>query len=130
MIAKGEFEVKLTPQADDDFEAGRMTIDKTYHGDLESVGKGQMLSVQTGVQGSAGYVAIEHVTGKLQGRSGSFVLQHSGIMDRGASALTVSVVPDSGSGELSGLTGKLNIIISEEKHFYELTYSIDTNPSD
>ena len=124
MTAKGEFEVSLTPQADGDFKAGRSTVDKKYYGDLKGFGKGQMLSIRTDVQGSAGYVAIEHVTGTLNGRSGSFTLQHSGIMNRGASKLTVLVVPDSGSGELSGLSGEMTINISKGKHYYEFTYTI------
>jgi len=126
MTVKGEFEVSLMPQSDGDFEAGRTTIDKKYFGDLKGIGKGQMLNVRTSVQGSAGYVAIEHVTGTLNGRLGSFTLQHSGIMNRGASKLAISVVPDSGTGELSGLSGEMNIIISEGKHYYEFTYTLSS----
>lgn len=125
MIATGEFEVRLVPQVDTDFEAGRSTLDKTYHGELTGSGRGQMLSVRTDVEGSAGYVAIEHVTATLAGRSGTFALQHSGTLNRGASTLTVSVVPDSGTGELSGISGEMAINISEGKHYYQLTYSFD-----
>ena len=130
MTIKGEFEISMIPQEDGDFEAGRSTLDKKYYGDLEGTGKGQMLSVRTSVEGSAGYVVIEHVTGTLSGRSGSFTLQHSGIMNRGESKLTISVVPDSGTDELSGLSGDMNIIITEGKHYYEFTYTLDSNSND
>ncbi|HZF40896.1 MAG TPA: DUF3224 domain-containing protein, partial [Blastocatellia bacterium] len=107
--ARGTFEVKLTPQDDKDATLGRMTIDKKFHGDLEGVSKGQMLAASTAVEGSAGYVAIERVSGTLHGLSGSFALQHSGTMTRGATQLTITVVPDSGTEQLEGLAGKLTI---------------------
>src|SRR4051794_13256902 len=116
--AAGTFEVKLTPQATDDPTLARLTIEKQFHGDLEGTSKGQMLSAATDVKGSAGYVAIERVTGTLQRRSGTFVLQHSGTMTRGAPQLSVTVVPDSGTGELAGLEGKLDIQIEGGKHSY------------
>jgi len=124
--ASGTFEVKLAPQTDDGAEAGvgRMTIDKQFHGDVEGTSKGQMLSAMGSIKGSAGYVAMERVTGKLKGRSGSFVLQHSGTMTRGEPQLLVSVVPDSGTGELVGLTGTLTIKIAEGKHSYEFDYTL------
>jgi hypothetical protein len=126
--ATGTFEVKLSPQAPEDGAAGaavgRMLIDKQFHGDLEATSKGQMLAAGTAVQGSAGYVAIEHVSGSLAGRTGTFVLQHSGTMDRGTPQLSVTVVPDSGTGELAGLTGKMNIIVAEGKHSYEFDYTL------
>ena len=103
MHAKGTFDVKLLPLADAHAEAaglGRMSIDKQFHGDLEATSQGQMLSAMSSVKGSAGYVAMERVTGALAGRNGSFVLQHSATMDRGAPTLTVTVVPDSGTDEL------------------------------
>ena len=130
MMVSGEFDVKLTPQLDDDFDSGRMTIEKQYHGELEATGRGQMLSVRTEIQGSAGYVAIERVTGKLKGKSGSFVLQHSAVMNRGASQLKVTVVPDSGAGELVGLSGKMEINISEGKHIYKFNYKFDNAPKE
>ena len=113
--ASGTFDVKLTPQpAEGESPAvGRMSIDKQFHGDLEGTSKGQMLAAMTGVKGSAGYVAIEQVTGTLHGRSGAFVLQHSGTMTRGAPQLIVSVVPDSGTGELAGLAGTMTIVIAD-----------------
>ncbi len=126
MQAKGTFDVKLAPQEDKaaDPTLTRLTIDKQFHGDLEGTSKGQMLGAGTDVKGSAGYVAIERVTGTLAGRSGSFTLQHSGTMDRGAPQLTITVVPDSGTGQLTGLTGRLMIKITEGKHFYEFEYTL------
>jgi hypothetical protein len=101
-----------------------MLIDKRFEGDLEATSKGQMLAAGTSVAGSAGYVAMEQVTGVLGGRSGAFVLQHSGTMERGAASLTVSVVPDSGTGELEGLTGTMDIIIEEGQHSYVFDYAL------
>jgi hypothetical protein len=121
--AGGTFEVKLVPEASDEYIA-RMSIDKKFQGDLDAVSKGQMLSTSTETEGSAGYVAMERVSGSLYGRRGTFVLQHSGTMNRGASQLTVSVVPDSGTGELVGLEGRMTIIITDGKHFYEFDYTI------
>lgn len=131
--ASGTFEVKLTPQAAaGDAEGrerlGRMSIDKRFLGDLEGISKGEMLTAGTDVDGSAGYVAIERVTGTLKGRTGSFVLQHSGTMTRGAPQLTITVVPDSGTGELAGLTGKMGIRIADGKHFYDLEYTVGRRP--
>src|ERR1022692_1141654 len=126
MHARGTFEVKLTPQpADSGAPAvGRMSIDKQFHGDLEATSKGQMLAAVTSVKGSAGYVAIEQVTGSLRGRSGTFVLQHSGTMTRGTPQQIVSVVPDSGTGELVGLTGTMTITIADGKHSYDFEYTL------
>jgi hypothetical protein len=128
MVAKGTFEVKIVPLASDDKTGdatmGRMSIDKQFHGDLEGTSKGQMLTAGSVVKGSAGYVAMERVTGTLQGHSGSFTLQHTGTMNRGAFQLSVSVVPDSGTGQLEGLAGSMNIIIAEGKHSYEFTYTL------
>jgi hypothetical protein len=101
-----------------------MSIDKQFHGDLEGTSKGEMLAARGGVEGSAGYVALEQVTGSLHGRTGTFYLQHSGTMDRGAPTLAVTVVPDSGTGELTGLTGKMNIIIEGGAHRYEFDYTL------
>ncbi|KAB2887983.1 MAG: DUF3224 domain-containing protein [Burkholderiaceae bacterium] len=127
-IARGTFEVQLQPQqepdAADGTALGRMSIDKRIHGDLEATTRGQMLSAVTATQGSAGYVAIERVSGALQGRSGTFVLQHSGSMERGAQTLSISVVPDSGTGELVGLAGVFRLRIEGGQHFYELEYSL------
>jgi len=124
--ANGTFEVKLTPQpADAESRAvGRMSIEKQFHGDLEATSNGQMLSAVTSVNGSAGYVAIEQVTGTLQGRRGAFVLQHSGPMTRGAPQLTIIVVPDSGTGECAGLAGTMTITIADGKHSYDLEYTL------
>jgi len=125
--ANGPFEVKLVPQTIDgkfaDKVLGHMTIDKVFHGDLEATSLGQMLSAGTGVKGSAGYVAIEKVTGTLGGKSGSFILQHSATMNRGTPELLIHVVPDSGTDELTGLTGKMDIVVENGKHAYDFHYS-------
>lgn len=122
----GSFDVTVSPQGQpevrDGVTTGRMAIDKRYHGDLEGTGVGEMLSAMTATEGSAGYVAIERVTGTLRGRSGSFVVQHSGTMARGAQALSITVVPDSGTGELAGLAGTMRIRIEERQHYYEFDY--------
>ncbi|GAB4199136.1 MAG: DUF3224 domain-containing protein [Roseiflexaceae bacterium] len=124
--ASGTFEVNLTPQADgQDATLGRLLIDKRFQGDLVATSQGQMLSANTSVAGSAGYVAIERVSGTLHGRSGSFVLQHSGTMNRGTPQLTISIVPDSGTDELAGIAGTMTIAIADGKHSYELVYSIN-----
>ena len=124
----GIFEVKLTPQAQGDQSAdatlGRMSIDKQFHGDLEAVSKGQMLTAVTTVNGSAGYVAIERVSGTLHGRHGAFALQHSGTMTRGTQQLTITVVPDSGTDQLVGLAGKMMIKIADGKHSYDFEYTL------
>jgi hypothetical protein len=122
--ATGTFEVKLAPQPIKGELLSRMTIDKRFHGDLEATSNGEMLAAGTAVEGSAGYVAIERVTGTLNGRTGTFALQHSGTMTRGTPSLVVTVVPDSGTGELVGLSGKMNIIIEGKKHLYTFDYSL------
>jgi hypothetical protein len=125
--ASGTFEVKLAPQSEDKGERsslGRMSIDKQFHGDLEATSKGEMLTAMTEVKGSAGYVAIERVSGTLHSRKGSFVLLHRGIMSGGGQDLSVTVVPDSGSGELVGLAGKMDIKIADGKHSYEFEYTL------
>jgi hypothetical protein len=127
MRASGTFEVKLTPQpVDDNGDAtlGRMTIDKQLHGDLEGSSKGQMLTAGTSVKGSAGYVAIERVTGTMAGRKGSFILQHTATMTRGTPQLSITVVPDSGTDQLAGLSGKLDIQIADGKHSYQFDYTL------
>ena len=122
--ASGTFEVQLTPQDTGDPGLGRMTLDKQFHGELEAVSKGQMLSAAGEVKGSAGYVAMERVTGILHGKSGSFLLQHSGTMDRGTPSLSVTVVPDSGTDGLAGLKGRMAIQIDAGKHSYEFEYTL------
>ena len=131
----GPFEVKVTPQKPDTQIAraanlGRLTIDKRFHGELEAISKGEMLATQTEVKGSAAYVALERVTGTLKGRYGSFVLQHSATMNWGKPAASVTVVPDSGTGELTGLTGKMNILIAPDgAHSYEFDFRVEPQPS-
>ena len=125
--ASGTFDVKLTPVAADSgapAAIGRMTIAKQFHGDVDGTSAGQMVAMMTSVDGSAGYVAMEEVRGTLHGRTGTFVLQHSGTMDRGVPTLLVSVVPDSGTGELTGLAGTMTITITGREHRYEFTYTI------
>jgi hypothetical protein len=150
MQARGTFEVQLNPlpvaavadgtpspeskagtgpesrkESAGEAKLGRMSIDKQFHGELEASSKGEMLTAMTEVKGSAGYVAIERVTGTLAGRSGTFILQHTGRMTRGTPELSVTVVPDSGSGQLAGLTGKMTIRIEAGgEHFYEFDYSL------
>jgi hypothetical protein len=125
--ASGNFEVKLAPQAPDaeaDATLGRLSIDKQFRGDLEGASRGQMLTAGTDVEGSAGYVAMERVRGTLHGRRGTFALQHSGTMTRGAPSLAIRVVPDSGTGELAGLSGSMSITIVEGKHSYDFEYAL------
>ncbi len=124
--ASGTFQVKLSPQVTNgDARLGHLLIDKQFLGDLEATSKGEMLTGGTAVKGSACYVAIELVTGRLHGRSGSFILQHTGTMDRGKPALSVTVVPDSGTDELAGLTSKMAINIADGKHSYAFEYTLD-----
>jgi hypothetical protein len=126
MRATGDFEVRLAPletyNRDPGAELARMSLDKTFHGDLQATGKGEMLSAGSPQSGSAGYVAVERVTGTLHGLRGSFALQHNATMHRGAFALNIVVVPGSGTDELEGLSGTMNIIIADGKHSYEFDY--------
>ena len=119
----GAFDVKMLPQSGEG-EPSRMLLDKVYHGSLEATAKGQMLAAMTAVKGSAGYVAIELVTGTLEGRKGTFVLQHNATMNRGVPALRITVVPDSGTGDLEGLTGKMDIVVADGKHSYVFDYTL------
>ncbi len=124
MHAAGTFDVTLVNQKDADPTVGRMTIDKVFHGDIEGTSKGQMLALMGTEPGSGAYVAIERVTGTVQGRKGSFALHHVGVMDRNAQSLTVLVIPDSGTDALKGITGSLKIIIDGKKHSYEFEYTL------
>lgn len=128
-VISGQFNVKLNPiggyaTGQDGVNLGRMSIDKTFTGALEATSQGEMLSAMTATQGSAGYVAIEQVVGSLNGKQGSFVLQHFGTMDKGTDRLILEVVPDSGSGELVGLTGKMAIRIEAGIHYYDFEYEL------
>ena len=127
-IVSGEFEVKMQPESMSavaaDSGIGRMSLDKRYQGPLQAEGKGEMLAHMDRALGSGVYVAVERVTGQLEGRSGSFLLHHTGIMTRGAPGLTVAVVPDSGTGLLTGLSGTLNIRIEGGKHYYDFDYTL------
>ena len=124
----GIFDVKMQPEPAPDaahgISFGRLRLDKQYQGELQASAQGLMLSAMTATSGSAGYVAIEQVVGTLQGRQGSFVLMHRGVMNRGERELGITVVPDSGSGELVGLSGKLDIRIEGGKHFYDFDFSL------
>ena len=126
--ASGQFDVKVTPvPADDKSDAnafGRLAIDKRFQGDLEGVSKGEMLAFGTGESGSGAYVALERVSGSLRGRKGTFVLQHNGTMSGGKAHMNVTVVPDSGTEELSGLAGKMTIHIAEGKHTFDFDYTL------
>jgi hypothetical protein len=129
MKVSGEFQVKLQPldfytKGADGINFGRMSIDKIFLGVLDATSQGEMLSAITATKGSAGYVAMEQVSGTLAGKKGSFVLQHFGIMNRGKDYLVLEVVPDSGSGELTGLSGKMLIKIEGGKHSYEFEYEL------
>lgn len=126
--AKGSFKVQLKlldePASEDGASLKRSLLEKTYEGDLQGHGGGQMLAALTPNSGSAGYVALERVDGALKGRSGSFVLQHGGIMERGTETLSIHVVPDSATGELAGLRGTMRIIREEGAHSYDFDYSL------
>lgn len=126
--ARGTFEVVLTPQGTDgtpeETALGRLAIAKTFSGDIVGTSTGEMLSAITSVKGSAAYVAIERVRGSIGGRVGTFVLHHRGIMDRGAQQLLISVVPDSGSGDLAELTGEMSLVVANGVHSYELNYCL------
>jgi Protein of unknown function (DUF3224) len=127
--AVGTFEVKITPLMPDNKPAetaniGRMLIDKQFKGDLEATGTGEMLAAMTEVKGSAGYVAMERVNGTVHGRKGTFVLQHTATMTRGVPQMSVTVVPDSATGALAGLSGSMNIIIEGGKHSYKFDYTL------
>ena len=126
----GTFDVRMTPQpmhdAATDGGIGRMSLDKRYHGALDATGVGEMLAARSAIPGSAGYVAMERVDGTLAGRTGSFVLQHTGTMDRGTPTLSVTVVPDSGTDGLVGLSGRLAIRIEDGQHWYDFDYTLGT----
>jgi hypothetical protein len=129
MRATGKFDVKITPQASDlapeGPNLGRMSIEKQYHGDLDAAAKGEMITAAgIAVKESAAYSAVERVAGSLQGKKGTFALQHTGIMNRGTPTLTITVVPDSGTGDLTGLTGRMDIIIEGKEHSYVLDFDI------
>lgn len=130
MKISGKFEVDMKPlesyaKGSDGINLGRMSIDKTFSGDLTATSQGEMLSAMTPVKGSAGYVAVEQVSGSLTGKTGSFVLQHFGTMHQGKDRLVLEVVPDSGAGQLTGLSGKMTIKIEQGQHFYEFEYGLD-----
>ena len=128
--ASGSFEVKITPQGTPDAAAGvtlgRMSIDKQLSGDLEATTKGEMLTAMADANGAAAYVAVERVTGALAGKRGTFVLMHNATMTRDGRHLNVTVAPGSGTDQLAGLTGSMDINIVDGKHFYEFEYTLPT----
>lgn len=131
--ATGTFDVRVAPRKPDNpiEEASRltrMTLDKQFHGDLDSVSKGEMLSILDRGTNSGGYVAMERVTGTLHGRTGSFAMQHNATMTSGAPYLNIIVVPGSGIGDLAGISGSMNIRIENGQHFYDLEYSLPPAP--
>ncbi len=132
MHARGTFEVQLTPMPADGYTdaatLGRMTIDKQFTGDLVGTGQGQMLTGMGQVKGSAAYSAIERFTGTVAGRRGSFVMQHTGVVARGAQSLVITVVPDSGTDELAGIAGILVITVTGKQHGYDLEYTLPGGP--
>ena len=131
MIARGTFDVKATPLPKDDEAGGpfdRLLLDKQFHGDLVATSKGQMLAAGTAVEGSAGYVAFELVSGALNGQRGTFILQHKGTMRKGVYAMSITVVPDSGTDALTGIAGTMTIIIEGGKHSYEFDYTLQASP--
>ena len=130
--AIGTFDVKVTPVATDTAgegsPLGRFSLEKQWHGDVEGTSHGEMLTAGSSVKNSAGYVAVERFTGTVNGRRGTFALQHTGTMTRGVGQLTITIVPDSGTGELAGISGSLGITIADGKHSYDLEYSIAGAP--
>ena len=125
--AIGTFDVKMEPQSEEKAEGaslGRLSLNKQFHGSLEGSSKGEMLTAMSDVNGSAGYVALERFSGSLNGRSGTFVLQHSGMMTRGTPQQSITVVPDSGTGQLKGLAGKMTVNIADGKHSYDFEYTV------
>lgn len=131
-LAKGEFDVKIAPQPlngpAEDAGLSRLSIEKELRGDLQGNGRGQMLASNVDAQGSGAYVAIERITGTLEGKTGSFVLLHRGVMTKGVPDLSVTIVPDSGTGGFAGISGTFKIIIEGKKHSYELEYSLPSTP--
>lgn len=132
MHARGTFEVQIAPMPVDAYTdaatLGRMTIDKQFRGDMVGTGKGQMLTGMGSAKGSAAYSAIERFTGKVAGKRGSFVMQHTGVMTRGEQSLLITIVPDSGTDELAGITGTLKIIVDGKQHSYEFEYALPVAP--
>jgi Protein of unknown function (DUF3224) len=120
----GEFDVKLAPVDTGDDKIGMMTLEKQYHGDLNATAHGRMMTGMTDVKGSAAYVAIERVRGKLKGVEGTFLMHHTGVMSKGSQSLVIRVVPDSGTGGLSGIDGEMHIKIADGKHFYRFEYTL------
>jgi Protein of unknown function (DUF3224) len=120
----GQFDVKVVPVDTGDDKMGMMSLDKQYHGDLNATGQGRMLTGMTDVKGSAAYVAIERVKGKVKGAEGTFLMHHTGLMSKGTQSLVIRVVPDSGTGDLAGIEGEMHIKIANGKHFYRFEFTL------
>ena len=131
-LATGTFQVQMQPQGPGDVAAGsslgRMSLDKQFSGDLQAIGKGEMLAARSDIPTSAAYVAIERVTGSLHGRSGSFALVHRGVMTASGQVLSIEVVPDTGTGQLAGLAGVLGIRVEAGIHYYDFDYTLAESP--
>lgn len=123
-VATGTFDVSTTPITEPTAMPGRFKLEKQFHGDLVGTGQGEMLTAITDTKGSAGYVAIEKVQGTLRGKRGAFVFQHTGTMSRGAQQLSITVVPDSGTGELVGIAGSCAIQVEGKEHRYSFEYAL------
>jgi Protein of unknown function (DUF3224) len=132
MHARGTFDVQVVPLPADAYadgtSMGRMSIDKQLHGDLTGTGKGQMLTGMGSVKGSAAYSAMERITGTVNGQRGSFMLQHTGIVSGGSQSLVITIVPDSGTEQLSGISGTFTIVVEGKQHSYDLAYTLPTAP--
>lgn len=127
MTARGTFDVKVVPQPPDDTAGGpfsRLFLDKQFHGDLAATSKGQMMGAGSPEKGVGGYVALELVSGTLNGRRGSFALQHNGTMEKGVATMNVTVVPGSGTDQLTGIAGRMTVVIENGKHSYVLEYTV------
>jgi hypothetical protein len=125
MHAKGSFDVNITPQESaPDAPVARMRLYKEFHGDLEAVAHGEMTAAHEPLTGAGVYVAIDRVTGTLHGKSGSFLIAHRGIRNVDGQELSIVIVPGSGTGQLTGITGSVGIEILEKKHFYTMDYEL------
>jgi hypothetical protein len=126
--AKGTFDVKITPNGTQQGDPGlsKLTVEKTFHGDLEGTSRGEMLTGDSDRKDSGVYVLIERVTGTLNGRKGTFILHHNGVMTRGTPQLSILIAPDSGTGKLVGISGRFNLDIKDGKHLYDLEYTLPT----
>ena len=127
--AQGHFDVQIKPESTFAEGVGRFSVTKTFHGDLQGTATGEMLAVRTPTPGSAGYVVIERVEGSLAGKTGNFLLQHYGILDRSQPEQKIAIIPDSGTGELAGIAGHMSVAAAAT-HAYVLTYPLAMQPKE